>query len=169
MKTSAVPPTPVATMTRRGLPVSWAEPKDGNMIARMVTARRCFMARLRSHRLLVRYRQLEQARRIAPENRVPLALWQIEILDQFDGSRLERRERGSIAAVEHMVRADGVEHEARGRSVISHAVEVHHPQVVARRVLDFHRRIGAEEERLVLQFIGVVEPSDHLADAAAAV
>src|SRR5260370_15125135 len=39
---------------------------------------------------------------------------------------------------------------------------------MARRVLDPHGRIRPEENRLVLQLIGIVEPADDLADAAAA-
>src|SRR5260370_42033650 len=39
---------------------------------------------------------------------------------------------------------------------------------MARRVLDPHGRIRPEKKRLVLQLIGIVEPADDLADAAAA-
>src|SRR5262245_13208965 len=38
-----------------------------------------------------------------------------------------------------------------------------------RLVLDQHRLVGAEEERLLLQPVGVVHASDHLADAPAEV
>src|SRR5450631_791964 len=172
MNTSAVPPMPVATMTLMGLPRSWAAATAGTTATRMaatgMAAERRRVMRATSRRLRAGDRQLQQPRRVAPEHRVALARRQAEVLDELDRARLERRQRRRIAAIEHVIGADRIEHEARRRSVIGHAVEMHHLQIVAGRMLDFHRDIGPEEERLVLQLIGIVEPADHLADAAAA-
>src|SRR5271169_5721262 len=139
MNTSAVPPMPVATMIRIGLLRSWAGATAGSVARRTATrtteAQRRTMV-LSSRRLRTGDRQLQQPRRVAPEHRVALARRQAEVLDELDRARLERRERRRVAAVEHVVGADGIEHEARRRSVIGHAVEMHHLEIMAGRVLD---------------------------------
>ena len=82
-------------------------------------------------------------------------------------SRLSTNSGGRVGAEDEMVDPDRVERAASRRRVVAGRFEIHHLQVMQRLVLDQHRLVGAEEERLLLQPVGIVHAPDHLADAAA--
>ena len=90
-----------------------------------------------------------------------------ELVDQVDALLLEHEQRRRVGAEQEMIDADGVDRAARAGRMIAGRFQIHHLQVMQRLVLDQHRLVGAEEERLVLQAIGIVHAPDHLADAAA--
>src|SRR5438045_2779736 len=112
--------------------------------------------------------QFEQPRGVAPVNALALGLRNGELPDETDRARLERGERWSIAAIEDTLGAHPLQHHLHRRQVISDGVEVHFFEIMARRVSDPHWRIGAEEERLVLQLISIIHAADGFADASAA-
>jgi hypothetical protein len=116
-----------------------------------------------------RDRQLQQPGGIGEEDRIALSFGDVEVLDQLDSARFERGQWRRIAAIDDAPGPDPVEHHLHCRQIESDGVEVHFLEIVARRVLDLHGGVRAEEERLLLQFVGVVHPADGLADTAAAV
>jgi hypothetical protein len=60
----------------------------------------------------------------------------------------------------------GIERTTRSRRMIAGRFKVHHLEIMARRVPDYHRLIGPEEIGLVLPPIGIIHTADHLADSA---
>ena len=167
-KMSLVPPALLAVMTRMGL-LGQACALRGRGDGAGECGKRCEQQGERLHRVALVQLSLSKPPRVAPEDLFLVGGGNIQILDQLDRARLQRRERRRVAAVQHAVRPHPVQHHLHRRRIVTNRVEIHHLQIMARRVLDLHRRVGAEEERLVLQFVGVVHPADGFADAAAAV
>ena len=66
-----------------------------------------------------------------------------------------------------MILADRLQAAFGGGRGVAGGIEIEHFQVVARRVLDQHRLVGAEERREIEQLIGIVHAADDFADAAA--
>src|SRR5215475_15416987 len=93
--------------------------------------------------------QLQELSRIAPEDFFLVGFWNVEITDQLDGARLERRERRSIAAVEDAIRPHPFEHHLHRRLVVGDAVDVEPLHILAWLSLYLHRLVRTEEERLV--------------------
>src|ERR1700722_10933193 len=113
--------------------------------------------------------ELQQRCGIFPENRVAAVLRNIKVLDETYRPRLQRGQRWSIAAVNYARWAQPFEHHFEGGLVIGNAVDMDHPEIIARLSSDLHRHVGTEKEGLVTQFIGIVHPADGLADSTAAV
>src|SRR5262249_13002590 len=111
--------------------------------------------------------QLQQLLRVLVVDLVLLLRREAELVDEVDALALEHEQRWRVGAEQEMIDPDRVDGAARARRMIAGRFEIHHLEVVQRLVLDQHRLVGAEEERLLLQPVGVVHAPDHLADAAA--
>src|SRR5262249_24395469 len=109
---------------------------------------------------------LEQSACVLGEDFCLISRAELERPNHLDTRLLQRLERRCVGPEDEMVGTYRLEVAARRRGPVARRLQVHHLQVVARRVLDQHRLITAEEKSFVLQVIGVVHPPYHVADAA---
>src|SRR4051812_11421181 len=81
---------------------------------------------------------------------------QTDLLDEVDAFFLEHEQGRRVRSKNEVVLAHGVEGTARRRRVVAGGFQIHHFEIMQRLMLNQHRLVGAEEERLILQAVRVI-------------
>src|SRR6516162_9251385 len=111
--------------------------------------------------------QLQQSRRIAAHDLLPLLAGHPDAVHHLEAFPLEWDQRRRIGAEQEMLGADRLEAHLRRQRRVARRIEIHHPQIVAGRMLDQPRLVRTEEEGEIREIVGIVHAADDLAETAA--